>query len=375
MRRPVALVLTVAAAFVTLGAAGTPAASAAPTLSYGCSPPLPATPTNCYAWHTGPVKLAWDWSQTLAQPIGGNCTIQMFSQDTAGLSVSCEVQDLLDLSTTKQTAVIRIDATPPSVADPAPARPPDHDGWWNHSVEFTFGGTDATSGIAGCDSVTYAGPDGPNAQVTGGCHDRAGNAAKRSFAFKYDATPPSLTALTAKPGDRTAILSWTASPDAVVSELVRTPGVGGAASSTLYGGPADTFTDSAVANGISYRYTVTIYDVAGNAASATAGAKPSSIYALSPARNARLRRPPVLRWPPVARAAYYNVQLFRGKRKILSRWPAVNHLRLHRTWTFHGRRWRLKPGRYRWFVWPGFGSRAAHRYGPLIGHLSFRIDH
>jgi hypothetical protein len=68
------------------------------------------------------------------------------------------------------------------------------------------------------------------------------------------------------------------------------------------------------------------------------------------------------------------VQLFRGKHKILSAWPAVRHLRLHRTWRFHGRRRHLKAGHYRWFVWPGFGARAAHRYGPLVAHLGFYIE-
>ena len=38
-------------------------------------------------------------------------------------------------------------------------------------------------------------------------------------------------------------------------------------------------------------------------------------------------------------------------------------------------RWwhRLTPGHYRWYVWPGLGSRADHRYGALIGHSSFSI--
>jgi len=373
MSRPAAVALIVAASLAALGAAA-PAAGAAPSLSYGCSPPLPATAAQCYAWHTGPVKLAWDWNQTLAVPIGGNCVIQMLVLDTAGLPISCKIQDISDLSTTEQTAVIRIDQTPPTVASINPARPPDHDGWWNHPVDVRFTGTDATSGVAGCDVVPYAGPDGADAQVTGGCRDVAGNAATKSFGFRYDATPPGLADLTVKPGDRKALLSWTSSPDAVLNEVTRTPGVGGAATSTLYGGPADTFTDSALVNGTTYRYTVAAHDAAGNAASATASAKPSAIYALAPARNARLRKPPLLRWPAVSGAGYYNVQLYRGKRKILSAWPTANHLRLHRSWRFHGRRQRLKAGHYRWFVWPGLGARAAHRYGPLTAHLGFYID-
>jgi hypothetical protein len=33
----------------------------------------------------------------------------------------------------------------------------------------------------------------------------------------------------------------------------------------------------------------------------------------------------------------------------------------------------LKPGRYRWYVWPGYGSRAAIVYGRLIGMARFTV--
>jgi len=34
---------------------------------------------------------------------------------------------------------------------------------------------------------------------------------------------------------------------------------------------------------------------------------------------------------------------------------------------------KLGRGLYRWYVWPGFGSKAAARYGKLIGTSSFRV--
>ena len=373
MRRSTALAMTIAVAFVAFGMAQAAPAVGSPALSYGCSPPLPATAANCFAWHTGPVRIAWAWDPFSADESGGNCSIQTFSQDTLGLPVSCKVEDLVDLSTTELTAVIRIDSTPPTVTGIEPARPPDHDGWWNQPVAFTFVGTDATSGIAACDVVPYSGPDGAGAQVSGGCRDKAGNRATQAFAVKYDASPPGLTDVTAKPGNRAVAIGWTASSDTVLSQLVRTPGVGGAPSSVLLQGTNDTFKDTAVTNGAAYRYTVTAYDAAGNAASTTVNATPSVVYALAPAHNARLKRPPVLRWPAVTDARYYNVQLFRGKRKVLSAWPTGRSLRLHRSWTFGGRQFQLKPGRYRWFVWPGFGARAARHYGPLLAQSSFTI--
>ena len=42
---------------------------------------------------------------------------------------------------------------------------------------------------------------------------------------------------------------------------------------------------------------------------------------LAPAAGARVSSPPLLAWRPVARAVYYNVQLYRGAVKVLSTWP------------------------------------------------------
>jgi hypothetical protein len=74
----------------------------------------------------------------------------------------------------------------------------------------------------------------------------------------------------------------------------------------------------------------------------------------------------------VRRATYYNVQLYRGG-KVLSEWPTRPTLELKYAWKFAGRGYRLRPGRYRWYVWPGFGKKAAGRYGTLIGTGTFVV--
>jgi hypothetical protein len=66
-------------------------------------------------------------------------------------------------------------------------------------------------------------------------------------------------------------------------------------------------------------------------------------------------------------ARNYNLQLWRRGAKILSVWPARPHYQLKRRWTYGGRSWRLKPGRYRWLVWPGFGPRSKADYGRRLG--------
>jgi hypothetical protein len=54
-------------------------------------------------------------------------------------------------------------------------------------------------------------------------------------------------------------------------------------------------------------------------------------------------------------------------------WPVQASLQLRPTWRFDGHRYRLKPGRYRWFVWPGFGKRRAAHYGRMIGRAKFLV--
>jgi hypothetical protein len=93
---------------------------------------------------------------------------------------------------------------------------------------------------------------------------------------------------------------------------------------------------------------------------------------LAPTSGARLKAPPMLTWTPVHGATYYNVQLYR-RGKVLSVWPGRAQLQLPRRWRFDGHRFRLKPGRYTWFVWPGFGRRSAGRYGHAIGKRTFVV--
>jgi hypothetical protein len=219
--------------------------------------------------------------------------------------------------------------------------------------------------------VTYAGPDGP-ATLQGNCRDRAGNAgAPTSFALRYDATPPTMAGVSASGGDTLVTVAWRAAgADRVI--VARSPGARGAASTMVYSGPGRKFIDTGLRNGVRYRYTVSATDAAGNETTATATATPRSRL-LAPRPAARLTHAPVLRWRAVARARYYNVQLFRGGRKILSAWPARARLAVRPSWHYRGRTQRLKPGRYRWYVWPGYGRRSAHHYGRLLGFREFTV--
>jgi hypothetical protein len=94
-----------------------------------------------------------------------------------------------------RTTSFEYDATPPSVTA-SPARGADANGWYNHAVAVAFSGSDGVSGLAGCTSATYSGPDSGSASVSGSCTDKAGNTGSASFGLRYDATPPAVTGAT-----------------------------------------------------------------------------------------------------------------------------------------------------------------------------------
>jgi hypothetical protein len=371
--RGLAALVAVPAVLVGLTAPSAWSAGNDPGLTYLCSPP-PLTQQNCAGWHNTPVTMVWDWDKSVAFAQSG-CGDQVLSKDSNGGSVldSCTVETWDMTTTITVGAKLKIDRTPPTIASAAPTRAPDSGSWWNHPVGFAFAGSDATSGIASCDTITFAGPGGPGAQVVGGCHDVAGNYATRGFPVNYDNTPPRLRAVKAAPGNRAATVTWTPSADTVASQVTRSPGRRGAQSTVVYSGTGRRFRDSGLVDGRAYRYTVTAFDQAGNPVSKTVATRPRVSLGLKPSRGRRLAHPPLLRWPAVRGADYYNVQLYRGRVKLLSAWPSRAHLKLRRQWTFVGRRIRLTPGHYRWYVWPGYGSRPAHHFGAFIGQSSFVI--
>ena len=129
-----------------------------------------------------------------------------------------------------------------------------------------------------------------------------------------------------------------------------------------------------------HTFSVRSIDVAGNVDASPAahrwaiGAAPRTAKRtsalLAPLPEARVSSPPLLRWRPNARASYYNVQVFRGRVKVLSAWPTRPSLRLRSRWTYLGRQWKLSAGTYRWYVWPAYRH---DRYGRLLGQSTFIV--
>ena len=266
---------------------------------------------------------------------------------------------------------LKYDETAPLVVGASPERSPNAGGWFNRPVRFDLAGTDATSGIADCPAVTYGGGDSATASFMGSCRDQAGNSASRIFGLKYDATAPPISGLTATVGDRQVALGWTTTADAESLEIARTPGRGAEQTSVVFSGPGDRFLDRTVRNGVRYVYELRIGDAAGNGGSRTVSAVPG--YRLLSPAVVGSKRPPLLRWTPVRGARYYNLQLSRGGRKILSVWPSRPRYQLKRRWKYGGKVRRLVPGRYQWRVWPGYGRRSKGDYGKQIGPRTFTL--
>lgn len=319
---------------------------------------------------TSPLSLVWSASPA---PLGtSGCSLgilYLFATDT-NQAVSCSAT--WSGSSSTQSVDVQVEVSAPT-ATATPDRSPDANGWYNHPVTVTTSGT-AFSDIASCTAPqTFTGPSTASTALAGTCTDNAGKTASASFPFRYDATPPALN-VTSQPGDGLAGLTWhAASAPAPVSwvQVTRQPGLKKAAASVLYTGAATTYRDRAVRNGSAYTYTITAADQAGNVTHRTVRIIPG-IRLLSPRSNARLSAPPTLRWTEIPKATYYNVQLFKGS-KILSAWPTHARFKLSKSWRYRGRRHRLRPGRYHWYVWPGYGPQRDNKYGKAVGNATFVI--
>jgi hypothetical protein len=246
-------------------------------------------------------------------------------------------------------------------------------GWYvsNVTLNWSFGGPIYSS--TGCSNVTLtADTPGTTFTCTATSLDQS-TTMSVSKTIKLDKTPPTLSKLAAKAGVRSVDVSWLASPDTRLMRVNRTSSARAGKSGVVFSGTGASFRDTRLKVGAHYRYTVTAIDVAGNTASKTIAATAAGAL-FAPMPGEYVSAPPVLRWAPIKHARYYNVQLWRHGR-IVSAWPASNHLRVPPSWVFDGHRYRLRRGVYRWYVWPGFGARSRARYGRMLGGSSFVFSH
>jgi hypothetical protein len=90
----------------------------------------------------------------------------------------------------------------------------------------------------------------------------------------------------------------------------------------------------------------------------------ASLIPLRPLTGSKVDSAPRLTWKAKDGTAYYNVQVFRNGKRVLTDWPAQASLRLPADL--------LERGTYTWFVWPALkGKGSAAIFGDLIGRATF----
>jgi len=357
--------------------AGNSASPPALSFRYDSTPPaaqpLASRPPDSNGWYNHALKV--DWSG--ADPVSGIASCSSYSYsgpDAAAVQPSGVCTDNAGNTSAPVAFGFRFDSTPPTGVAPGPARPPDHDGWYNRPFAVKWSGADALSGIASCTTASYGGPTSAATAVSGSCTDQAGNtSASVGYAFKYDSTPPAFDRMSLTPRDDAVTIRWRTS-GAIEFKVTRKPGIGSAGSSVVYDGPASSFTDRKVDNYVRYTYVVTAEDNAGNELARSASAMPMPVlYAPRPGARIGPGSTPLFAWRPDPKARYYNVQLWLDGRVIGSWWPVRTRLKLPARWRFAGSAHTLASGSYTWYVWPGRGARRLGHYGPLHGKSTFVV--
>ena len=346
------------------------AADSLPVISYA----VDGTSGN-NGWYRGSThgnNIVLHWTVTDATSVDSGCQPAItIPGPNAGFTKSCTAANDAG-SITVTTKVLKIDADAPTGIAAQLSRGPDFNGWYNHPVGATWTATDATSGVASCSNVTYSGPDSSSAQLTGSCTDNAGNSASASAAFDYDATAPVLGNVRVDSKTSSDLVRWastTPADTAVVERWAR----GTDKRQVLFRGSATAFSDSKIAPGVEYSYAVQTFDQAGNAsARIVVPGLPKILLLGKTGYVPRAAAKPILRWSRVSRARYYNVQLYRDSKRIFAAWPVKNELGLPAGWRWNGKRQRLSPGKYRWYVWAGFGARSFARY-KTVGSAQFIV--
>jgi hypothetical protein len=282
-------------------------------------------------------------------------------------TVHCTVKDSRGNSASTTFTITVQDTTPPEIHDLPDTVRAETDGPKPVEVEYDLPtAEDTVDGSVAVSCFPASGKRFPLGDTTVVCTavDKRKNAASATFdVIVEDLTPPdTVTSFSAQVKGKTVALAWRRpAGDVKGVQITRIPGQG-ARVTTLYTGSQVRFTDTTVKAGGKYEYRAVAFDAAGNRSKAVAATVVVRTSALVfPAEGQRVSAPPALRWLPVAGASYYNVQIFRGKKKVLSIWPTKPQLQLRSAWTFERSRQHLLPGLYSWYVWPGFGQLASAR--------------
>jgi hypothetical protein len=218
-------------------------------------------------------------------------------------------------------------------------------------------------------------PDGRHTLFVIAIKDRTQQKVPSYWTWTVDTTPPGPVAAQASIGYRRFGLTWTPSADTDHVVILRSTSEKQVNGAQVYSGPAHRYHERKFNNGGYHRYTIVSFDKAGNSSAPVVQEVKASALLSAPLDGAQLRHPHALsfRWHRIAGARYYNIQLFRGTHKVLSTWPLRARFRLNASWAYHGHHYKLKRGRYTWYVWPSMRPLPQVGYGPIVGQSSFVV--
>lgn len=246
------------------------------------------------------------------------------------------------------------------------------------SAECSLDGPEGPGSFAPCSDAapqTYSGLEDGGYVFTVKVTNGVGNISQAVFAWTVDRTGPVRVAgFSGRAGSHLVRLRWTKPIDLDYAR-VRIWRKRASAShwKRLHDRVQRTaFTDRTVANHVRYLYRIRSLDGLGNGSTPRQlSAWPTPIF--SPRYSAIVHSPPAVDWNSVRNADYFNMQVWRDGRKILSVWPIGSRYQLRSSWTFNGKPHLLVGGRVTVYVWAGFGRKAAANYGPLFGQTRFTL--
>lgn len=141
----------------------------------------------------------------------------------------------------------------------------------------------------------------------------------------------------------------------------------------IYTGKDTSITVNDVDNSRDYLFHVVTVDATNHLSLGNNVEVDPSTLLTAPEEGETVEAPPRLVWQAVPGAKFYNVQLYQNGVKLLSSWPRTRYLKLRPNWRFANHRRALRPGRFHWYVWPAFGTRAAPQYGSQLGASDFIV--
>ena len=169
----------VALCVVSLVAAAMPGAAAADTPTISSSIDGIAGNNSWWRGSTHGNNVILHWTVTGNPPLTNTTGCDpaiTIPGPTTGVTKTCTATN--DDGTSSSSRTIKIDADPPTGVSASPARAPDANGWYNHSVGLTWSGATPPPGSRAAHRRATPGPDDATASASGTCQDNAGNSTR-----------------------------------------------------------------------------------------------------------------------------------------------------------------------------------------------------